>query len=299
MCNKWKRSLVTMASVTAGVILFSPFAQAAVHTVVPGETLWSISRRYDTTVENIMTVNGLHGDLLHPGQKLTVPDIALQPVQTDSALSDSALAIQAEAADAEAQNQAEPEPAQPLSYVVQPGDSLYIIGQKYTVTVEEIMAANNLTSTLLQIGQTLTIPAATVTDTNQERSATSRGGGSREGTDIVDKAKAYLGTPYRYGASGPSSFDCSGFTAYVYAQFGRTLPHNAASQFGHGQPVAKNDLQPGDLVFFGYYGSRDIQHVGIFVGGNNFIHASSSGGVKYSSLAQDYYFKNYKGARRL
>ncbi|NLG87576.1 MAG: LysM peptidoglycan-binding domain-containing protein [Firmicutes bacterium] len=294
LAHWWKRSIITVTSITAGLVLVSSSAQAASHTVVPGETLWGISQLYNTTVETIVNLNNLDHDLLQPGQKLTVPDKIVLPASA-SAASEQAAPQNKDNGEANIEAPAESASPQPISYMVQPGDSLYAIGQKYNVSVEAIMNANGLTSTLLQPGQNLTIPVSA----NKERVTTSRGG-NRESNTVVDLAKAHLGKPYCYGGSGPSSFDCSGFTAYIYAQVGQTLPHNAAAQANYGQPVAKSDLIPGDLVFFGYYGSASIQHVGIYVGGNNFIHASSGAGVvKQDSLAENYYFNNYKGARRL
>jgi len=93
---------------------------------------------------------------------------------------------------------------------------------------------------------------------------------------IVDVAKRYLGRPYSWGASGPGSFDCSGFTMFVYAQVGVSLPHSSRAQIGCGERVGRDDLAPGDLVFFG--GSR-IHHVGIYVGNGQYIHAPHSGDV--------------------
>ncbi|MDH4139710.1 MAG: NlpC/P60 family protein [Coriobacteriia bacterium] len=85
----------------------------------------------------------------------------------------------------------------------------------------------------------------------------------------------YLGAPYRWGASGPNAFDCSGFTMFVYSQVGVSLPHSSRAQLGCGERVSRSDLQPGDLVFFG----SPIHHVGIYVGGGNYIHAPHTGAV--------------------
>ena len=102
----------------------------------------------------------------------------------------------------------------------------------------------------------------------------------------------YLGTPYVWGGSGPGGFDCSGFVAYVYAQVGVSLPHNAAAQYGYGTPVSSLRAQPGDLVFFDGLG-----HVGIYIGGGQFIHAPHTGDVvKISSLSDGH--GGYVGARR-
>lgn len=122
------------------------------------------------------------------------------------------------------------------------------------------------------------------------------------GEQIVEYAKQYLGCPYVYGGSGSSSFDCSGFTMYVYKHFGYSLSHLATAQSKNGTYVAKTDLQPGDLVFFLEYDTMDgIGHCGIYIGDGNFIHASSGTGycVKISTLTSGSYSKRYATARRL
>lgn len=122
------------------------------------------------------------------------------------------------------------------------------------------------------------------------------------GTQIAEYAQQYLGCPYVYGASGSSSFDCSGFTMYVYKHFGYSLNHSARSQSNEGVYVEKGNLQPGDLVFFLDYPSMDgIGHCGIYIGDGNFIHASSGSGycVKISTLLSGSYLNRYATARRL
>jgi len=113
---------------------------------------------------------------------------------------------------------------------------------------------------------------------------------------VVGIAMRYLGVPYRWGGASPSSgFDCSGFTMYVYAQVGVSLPHNAAMQYGLGTPVSRSQLAPGDLVFF-----NGLGHMGMYIGGGQFIHAPHSGDVvKISSLSDSWYAATYVGARRL
>jgi cell wall-associated NlpC family hydrolase len=112
---------------------------------------------------------------------------------------------------------------------------------------------------------------------------------------VVGIAMRYLGTPYRWGGSSPSTgFDCSGFVMYVYAQVGVSLPHNAAAQYGYGVPVSRSDLQPGDLVFF-----NGLGHNGIYVGGGNFIHSPHTGDVVKISSMTGWYASTYVGARRL
>jgi peptidoglycan DL-endopeptidase CwlO len=112
---------------------------------------------------------------------------------------------------------------------------------------------------------------------------------------VVGIAMQYLGVPYVWGGSSPAGFDCSGFTMFVFAQLGVSLPHHAASQFGMGVPVSRDQLQPGDLVFF-----NGLGHIGIYIGGGAFIHAPHTGDVvKISSLNDSWYAATYVGARRI
>ena len=112
---------------------------------------------------------------------------------------------------------------------------------------------------------------------------------------VVGIAMQYLGIPYRWGGSSPSTgFDCSGFVMYVYAQVGVSLPHNAAMQYGYGRAVSRSELQPGDLVFF-----NGLGHNGIYIGGNQFIHSPHTGDVVKISAITGWYEETWYGARRL
>ncbi len=120
-----------------------------------------------------------------------------------------------------------------------------------------------------------------------------------EGSDIAAYAQQFVGYPYVYGASGPNAFDCSGFAQYVYRQFGYSINRTADNQAYNGSYVSQEDLEPGDLVFFNTSG-RGIGHVGIYIGGRQFVHASTSRtGVIISSLDSSYYTSRYVTARRI
>ncbi|MDM7460459.1 MAG: C40 family peptidase, partial [bacterium] len=122
---------------------------------------------------------------------------------------------------------------------------------------------------------------------------------SDEAPSVVRRALGYLGSRYSYGGSGARGFDCSGFTAHIYRQHGIRLPHNSAAQYRVGKPVSRNELRPGDLVFFRTRGNR-ISHVGIYMGNGKFVHASSARGrVRIDTLNSGYYHQRYVGARRV
>ena len=117
---------------------------------------------------------------------------------------------------------------------------------------------------------------------------------SGKGAAAVQIAMAQLGKPYVWAAAGPDSFDCSGLTMYVYAKVGISLPHSADAQFRMGTKISKDSLQPGDLIFGGSQGY--ISHVGIYIGGGNYVTAPQTGDVvKITSLARR---RNYVGATR-
>lgn len=123
------------------------------------------------------------------------------------------------------------------------------------------------------------------------------------GASAVALAKQYIGVRYVYGGSGPKGFDCSGFTSYIYRQLGVSIPRGASGQYRAGTPVSRENLQPGDLVFINdpaYNAGYPVSHVGIYVGGGQFIHSSSYcyEGITISSLFTGHYGTYYAGARR-
>lgn len=123
---------------------------------------------------------------------------------------------------------------------------------------------------------------------------------SAMGEQIVALAKQYLGTPYVLGGNGPSSFDCSGFTKYIYAQFGYSLNRTATDQLQNGVSISRDELQPGDLVFFKYNTSKPVSHVGIYIGNGEFIHASTNRYVvQIDQMNSGHYDNVYVYARRI
>lgn len=115
---------------------------------------------------------------------------------------------------------------------------------------------------------------------------------------VVQSSLAYVGVPYVFGGTTPSGFDCSGYVRYVFANAGIYLPRTADAQYEVGTPVAYDELIPGDLVFFSIEG-YGVSHVGIYLGNDRFINASSSRGVVVDSLSSAYWSIYYVGARRV
>ncbi|MGL5206550.1 MAG: C40 family peptidase [Acidaminococcaceae bacterium] len=126
----------------------------------------------------------------------------------------------------------------------------------------------------------------------------SRAGRTTAARNIISNAFQYIGVPYVFGGTSPYGFDCSGFTRYVFANAGISLPRAADGQFYVGSKVSMNSLRAGDLVFFETY-EPGPSHVGIYIGDGEFIHSGSSTGVTVSGLYDRYWGERYLGARRV
>lgn len=138
-------------------------------------------------------------------------------------------------------------------------------------------------------------------DTSTASADSNSGSGESAGQAMVDFAMQYLGYPYVWATHGPDTFDCSGFTYWVVMNvLGEDIGTGTAGQIGYGTPVDESNLQPGDLVFFQNTFEAGISHVGIYIGGGQFIHAENpSTGVVISDLSDPYYTEHYYGAIRL
>ncbi|KGQ22875.1 C40 family peptidase [Thermus filiformis] len=256
-----------------GAVLGLALALAQTHTVAPGDTLYSIARRYGTTVEELSRLNGLESFLLKPGQVLLLP------------------------------KKEAPGPV----HVVAPGDTLYSIARRYGTTVEELLRLNGLESSEIKVGQVLKLPEKAPSGPSAPPSpegpppTPSDEGEAKDTLDpespLLKAVLKYLGVPYKYGANSPLALDCSAFVAQVYAELGVALPRTSREQYASLPPA--EPLLPGDLVFFSF-GGKEVDHVGVYLGRGVFAHASSYGSrVVIESLEAPFYRKTYRGARRV
>lgn len=142
--------------------------------------------------------------------------------------------------------------------------------------------------------------AAALNGTVSSASSAPTATGSASGAEILAEAQKYLGTPYVNGGASPSGFDCSGFVYYVLKQVGYSPYRTPADQYKMGSAVSKEELQPGDIVFFAGTAASGISHVGIYAGNGQFLHAPNSRStVSYSDLTSGYWAEHYYGARRM
>ena len=181
-------------------------------------------------------------------------------------------------------------------YEIKIGDKIGYVSKKYISNTKVAETTSRGTTSIIQKEETNTTQIKNEEITNKTENTS-----KVTGEEIVSYAKQYLGYKYVSGGASPSKgFDCSGFTQYIYKNFGISINRNSKEQIKNGKSVEKNDLQLGDLVVFNDNSNKTIGHVGIYIGSGNFIHASNpSDGVKITSLSTSYYLTRYVGARRL
>lgn len=266
---------------------------AQTHLVQSGDTLWSIARRHGVSVDALVSANRLpNPDALRLGQKLVIPGAADRPQPS--------------------------RPQAPLTHVVAAGETLWSLAQRYRVPVQRIVEANRLGNPdALRLGQVLVIPGAVgvrapgpatpaavrtpaipagVRLPRVPAGAPSRG--MKWGSAMLAAASRHVGVRYQWGGMSPRGFDCSGFIGYVMRAVGVSVPRTTYAMWVSGRPVSRDALTVGDIVFFNTT-RPGPSHAGIYIGNNQFIHASSGfGRVTVTSMDYRYYKPRYFGARR-
>ena len=189
-----------------------------------------------------------------------------------------------------------------VNFRSQPNTSCTVLASLANGTVVTVTSSSNGWYTATYNGMTGYLSADYVQLTGsvtQSSNAVSYNGTSAKRAAVLEYAAQFLGTPYVYGGSTPSGFDCSGFTSYVFKNTVGSIPRVAQSQFDATTRVSREELLPGDLVFFGSSASS-ISHVGIYVGDDQFIHSPHTGDVvKYDSLNSSYYSSRFQGGGRV
>jgi len=194
-----------------------------------------------------------------------------------------------------------------IKYTVKRGDSLYKIADKNNSTIAKIQKANAMKkNAVLPLGKIIKVPINSSSSSNKKRSLSKKLLASLSNSDkcrkLTSVAKTKLGKRYIWGASGrKNTYDCSSFTKYVYRKNGINIPRTSINQSKYGKYVKRRDLKKGDLIFFDTSKKRKgyVNHVGIYLGNNKFIHASSAKKkVIITSLNKKFYSQRYKGARR-
>ncbi|MCX8033977.1 MAG: LysM peptidoglycan-binding domain-containing protein [Thermodesulfovibrio sp.] len=287
------------------LLIFPCFAFAQTYTVKNGDNLWKIARKFNVSVEDIKKVNDLRDNNLKIGMKLDIPN-KKQKTSKNKNLTNNQKSI-------------------PKYHTVKKGENLFRIAYKYNVSIEELKRLNNLDDDKLRIGQRLIvkqsvnsfenlsirpderIPVISTAKIENETKLTEieelKASDELSKLSITERillfAKKMLHLPYRFGGNSFNGLDCSFFVKKVYSMVGINLPRSAREQFTIGIPISKDELQPGDLVFFRTY-ARFPSHVGIYLGDNLFIHASTrSKKVTIDSLEAPYYIQRYIGAKRI
>lgn len=273
--------------------------------VKEGDTIWSIAEANDVDVADIELANpDIEDDLIRPGDiiKISQQQSLLTVVTKENTKYSKEIPFETQV---EEDNSLE----KGKTKVVQEGEK----GEKEVqalVTKEngqeisrDIIEEKVIKEPVKRIELKGTKVARSSTSNSKSKSSSSAPAptdrGSRKGSDVANYAMKFVGYPYARNGKGPSGFDCSGFTSYVYRQFGVNITHSSVGQRSVGKSVSKSNLQPGDIVCFTGSGGAS-GHVGIYIGGNQFVHASTyKTGVKVSSLNDGRYPQRYVTARRI
>ncbi|WP_171050998.1 LysM peptidoglycan-binding domain-containing protein [Bacillus sp. BHET2] len=300
-----KKTIIAFTTAALLSTMAANSTEAASYRVQSGDSLSVIAYKYDTSVSNLKSWNNLSSNTIYVNQVLEVsaPSSAkTYTVQSGDYLSKIGAKFDVYVAELRDWNNltsdvihpgqtlivssggtTTPPPSGSSTYTVQSGDTLSHIAVRYDVNVSDIKAWNGLSSNTIYVGQKLSIKG-------------SSGGSETPSSSVVDIAKKYVGTPYAWGGTSPSGFDCSGFIYYVFNQAGQSIARTNTEGY-YSKSSLVSSPKAGDLVFFENTYKAGISHMGIYVGNGEFIHASDSG-VTISKLSNTYWNPKFVGYKR-
>ena len=290
--------------------------QAAIkHKIKSGETLSSIAKKHHVSIKQLKKVNGIKkGDIIHSGATLTIPvntvnETSLVYTKHLIKKGDNLYRIAAKYNTTVAKLRSENGLKKKEKIII--GQTLKVpqSSQSITITKKKKSTTNKRLASSFSNLKTIKLKEKEASKEKEEVSTfkfsdlfTSEDKKELERcAKLTEDAKKKLGKKYVWGASGTgNTYDCSSFTKYVYRKNGITIPRTSIMQSKHGQYVKREDLQEGDLVFFDTSKKRRgyVNHVGIYLGDNKFIHASSAKKKVVISNLSKFYGQRYKGARR-
>ena len=265
---------------------------AKTYKIVSGDTLSKIANKFSITLTDLKKWNNITSDLIFPGTVLVVSKSST----TSNANTNSASASTNTTANS-------------ATYTIKSGDTLSKIAAQFDSSVSQLKKLNNLTSDLIFVGQKIkvtgTVSNNTASESSKAESNTSsniinvsnQNTASFSSEKLVSVAKSLIGTPYSWGGTSTAGFDCSGFIYYVFNQSGKSISRYSAQGY-YDRSYYVDTPKAGDLVFFEGTYKSGISHLGIYIGGNQFIHADSSG-VRITSLDNSYYKQHFTSIKRL
>lgn len=262
-------------------------SSASTYTVKSGDTLSGIASKHKISLSNLKKWNNISGYLIYPGDKLKVSAGGSSSSNNSSSNSGSSSNNNSSSSSS--------------TYKVKSGDSLWKIANNNGVSVANLKSWNNLSSDVIRVGQTLKINGkASSGSSSSSKPANNTQVDSAKTSKSVDKlisvAKSQLGKPYVWGGSSTAGFDCSGFIYYAFKNAGFDISRTSAEGYFN-RSYYVNSPQPGDLIFFKGTYKAGISHMGIYLGGGQFIHADNDG-VRITSTSNSYYAKHFDSYKR-